>query len=144
MANSGFHFVNWSDGSTSNPRTDTNVSRDIIVTASFTQNTTNGGDTTSPVVTVFTIPSTSITTTIPITAFSATDNVGVTGYLVSESSTVPSITSTSWKTLPITSYTFKSTTGARTLYAWAKDAAGNISAAKTASVKLNIRGNGKK
>ena len=35
MANSGYHFVNWSDGSTDNPRTDTNVSRDIRVTANF-------------------------------------------------------------------------------------------------------------
>ncbi|MDD5164999.1 MAG: hypothetical protein PHG25_00445 [Candidatus Pacebacteria bacterium] len=144
VANSGFHFVSWSDGITANPRTDNNVSRDITVTASFTQNTTTGGDTTSPVVTVFTIPSTSITATVPITAYSATDNVGVTGYLVSESSTIPSVTSASWKTAPLTSYTFKMTTGSRTLYAWAKDAAGNISAAKTASIKFNIRGGGKK
>ncbi len=30
-----YHFVQWSDGSTSNPRTDTNVTGDISVTASF-------------------------------------------------------------------------------------------------------------
>ncbi len=31
----GYHFVNWSDGSIMNPRTDTNVTADIAVTASF-------------------------------------------------------------------------------------------------------------
>ncbi len=30
-----YHFVQWSDGSTDNPRTDTNVTGDITVTASF-------------------------------------------------------------------------------------------------------------
>jgi hypothetical protein len=144
VANTGYHFVNWSDGSTANPRTDTNISSDITVTASFAQNTTSGGDVTAPVVTVFTIPSTSTSTTVAITAFSATDNVGVTGYLVSESSTVPLVTSTQWKSSPLTSYTFKSSNGAKTLYAWAKDAAGNVSAAKTATVKFNVRTNGKK
>ena len=31
----GYHFVKWSDNSTSNPRTDTNVTADISVTATF-------------------------------------------------------------------------------------------------------------
>lgn len=39
-------------------------------------------DTTAPTVTAFTIPSTSNSLTVPITAFAATDDVGVTGYLV--------------------------------------------------------------
>ena len=33
--NAGYHFVQWSDGSTANPRTDTNVTANISVTASF-------------------------------------------------------------------------------------------------------------
>ena len=37
--NTGYHFVQWSDGSTANPRTDTNVTGNISVTASFTINT---------------------------------------------------------------------------------------------------------
>ena len=32
---SGYHFVNWSDASTANPRTDTNVTANISVTANF-------------------------------------------------------------------------------------------------------------
>jgi hypothetical protein len=35
----GYSFVNWSDGSTVNPRTDTKVSANITVTASFARNT---------------------------------------------------------------------------------------------------------
>jgi hypothetical protein len=31
----GYHFVNWSDSSTVNPRTDTNVTGNITVTATF-------------------------------------------------------------------------------------------------------------
>ena len=31
----GYHFVKWSDDSTDNPRTDSNVTADISVTASF-------------------------------------------------------------------------------------------------------------
>ncbi|MFZ2188856.1 MAG: InlB B-repeat-containing protein [Candidatus Moraniibacteriota bacterium] len=35
VPNSGYHFVNWSDNSTENPRTDTNVTNNITVTANF-------------------------------------------------------------------------------------------------------------
>ncbi len=31
----GYHFVKWSDNSTENPRTDSNVTADISVTATF-------------------------------------------------------------------------------------------------------------
>ncbi len=39
VPNSGYHFVNWSDASTTNPRTDTNVTGNINVTANFAINT---------------------------------------------------------------------------------------------------------
>jgi hypothetical protein len=35
VPDTGYHFVNWSDASTDNPRTDTNVADDISVTANF-------------------------------------------------------------------------------------------------------------
>jgi uncharacterized repeat protein (TIGR02543 family) len=38
VANTGYHFVNWSDGQTANPRTDTNVTANISVTATFAGN----------------------------------------------------------------------------------------------------------
>ncbi|MDQ5986561.1 MAG: hypothetical protein CSYNP_02291 [Syntrophus sp. SKADARSKE-3] len=92
-------------------------------------------DTTPPVITAFTIPATSSSLTVPITFFTATDNVGVTGYMVSETTAAPAPTATGWTAVPPASYTFAST-GSKILYAWAKDAAGNISASKNASVTI--------
>ena len=90
-------------------------------------------DSMAPTVTVFVVPATAITLVVPITSFIATDNVGVTGYLLTETPTVPSPGSAGW-TLPApTSYTFVSA-GSKTLYAWAKDAAGNVSVSATATV----------
>jgi hypothetical protein len=44
VAVSGYHFVDWSDGSTANPRTDTNVTTNISVKASFLpEHVLNGG-----------------------------------------------------------------------------------------------------
>ena len=37
VAASGYHFVSWNDSSTTNPRTDSNVTADITVSASFAQ-----------------------------------------------------------------------------------------------------------
>ena len=39
VPNAGYHFVNWSDASTANPRTDTNVTANVSVTANFAINT---------------------------------------------------------------------------------------------------------
>jgi hypothetical protein len=92
-------------------------------------------DTVLPVVTSFTIPSSSSVFTVPILTLTATDNFGVTGYQVSETSTSPSATSEVWTTSAPTSYTFTST-GPKILYAFAKDVAGNVSVAKSASVSI--------
>ena len=46
-------------------------------------------DTIPPTVNTFTVTTPSNNLTIPITAFSATDNVAVTGYLITTSSTPP-------------------------------------------------------
>ena len=91
----------------------------------------------APVVSVFTIPATSTSLTVPITTLSATDNVGVAGYLVTEASTTPSLSDPSWTTTPITSYTF-GTQGTKNLYAWAKDAAGNISVPLSATTTITF------
>ena len=44
VANSGYHFVNWSDSSTANPRTDINASGNISVSANFSPDAGGGGD----------------------------------------------------------------------------------------------------
>ncbi|WP_173202481.1 DUF4082 domain-containing protein, partial [Geobacter sp. SVR] len=94
-------------------------------------------DTTLPVVTAFTIPSSASSLTVAITSFTATDNIAVTGFLVTETSTAPSPTATGWSATAPASYTVASA-GSKTLYAWAKDAAGNVSAAKSATVTITI------
>ena len=93
-------------------------------------------DTTAPTVTSFTLPGTGSSRTIHITAFTATDNTAVTGYLVNESATPPSAGDSGWSATAPTSYTFASD-GSKTLYAWAKDAAGNISTSLSASVTVD-------
>ena len=94
-------------------------------------------DTTLPTVTAFSTPATSSSLTVSITAFTATDNVGVTGFLVNESSTKPAAGVAGWSATPPTTYTF-ATAGAKTLFAWAKDAAGNVSNGSSASVTITI------
>ena len=41
VADAGYHFVDWSDASTANPRTDTNVMANISVTANFALDSSN-------------------------------------------------------------------------------------------------------
>ena len=53
-------------------------------------------DTTAPTVSTFTVPATSVSLTVSITAFTATDNVRVTGYMVTESATAPAASATGW------------------------------------------------
>jgi hypothetical protein len=92
-------------------------------------------DITQPVVTAFTLPTSATEQTVSISSFTAYDNIGVTGYMISESSTPPTAGAAEWLATAPTIYTFAGT-GARTAYAWAKDGAGNVSAAKSASVTI--------
>jgi len=90
-------------------------------------------DTTKPVVSSFTIPSTGTTLAVSIMAFTATDNGVIAGYALTETSTTP----VTWQTVKPTSYTFASA-GTKTLYAWTKDTAGNVSLAKTATITITL------
>jgi hypothetical protein len=98
-------------------------------------------DTTPPTVTAFSIPATSSSLTVSLTTFTATDNVGVTGYIVTESSAVPSASAGGWSATPPASYTC-ATAGAKTLYAWAKDASGNVSSGVSATTTISSSSNG--
>ena len=64
-------------------------------------------------------------------------NVEVTGYLVSESSAAPLAGDGGWSATAPSSYSFASE-GSKTLYAWAKDAAGNVSASRSAAVTVTL------
>ncbi len=93
------------------------------------------GDTTAPTVNAFTMPSTATSLTVPVSSFTATDAVGVTGYLITESATAPTAGAAGWTATPPASFTFIGE-GTRTAYAWAKDAAGNVSASRSATVTI--------
>jgi len=96
-------------------------------------------DATAPTVTAFAIPTSSTSLTVAIKTFTATDTVGVTGYRVTESATPPAASAEGWSTYAPTDYMFPSE-GSKTLYAWAKDAAGNVSASRSAAVAITIGG----
>ena len=93
-------------------------------------------DTTAPTVTAFSLPAVANSLTVDIVTFAVTDNVGVSQYLITESATVPSVSDGGWNSSVPDSFTF-ATAGLKTLYAWAKDAAGNVSASKSATVTID-------
>ena len=74
---------------------------------------------------------------VPVSSLTATDNVGVTGYLVNTSATKPLASVAGWSATAPTSVTAPAA-GTVTFYAWAKDAAGNVSAARSAAVVITI------
>lgn len=98
--------------------------------------TTAVTDTTAPIVTAFTMPATATSLTVAVTTFTATDDIAVTGYLITESATAPTYGAAGWTAAAPISYTFAAA-GTQTAYAWAKDAAGNVSISKSATVTNN-------
>jgi hypothetical protein len=95
-------------------------------------------DTTPPTVNTFTMPATASSLTVSVTAFTAADNVAVTGYKITESATAPLPGDAGWSGTAPTSFTFGSG-GAKTAYAWAKDAAGYVSTSRSATVTITIK-----
>ena len=94
-------------------------------------------DTVAPVITDFTTPASSTTRTVSVSSLTATDAVGVTGYLLSESDIPPRATDNGWSEAAPPEY-LSSTWGNKTIYAYAKDAAGNIAVARSASVYIGF------
>jgi hypothetical protein len=94
-------------------------------------------DSTLPIVTAFDLPLNSGSLTVPINSFTGTDNLSVTGYLVNESSSIPNVNDAGWGASAPATYTF-STGGTKTLYAWVKDAGGNISLSANDSINVDL------
>jgi hypothetical protein len=67
--------------------------------------TTITADGIAPEITSFEIPGISSSTAITVN-FTASDNIGVTGYLITETSTTPSLSDPRWETTPTTTYIF--------------------------------------
>jgi len=95
------------------------------------------GDVTKPIITDFTIPANSTSLVVPVNSFTATDNIAVTGFKLTETSAVPLASDADWTTVAPTSYTF-ATEGTKTLYAWAKDEAGNVSTSESRQVIISL------
>ena len=94
-------------------------------------------DNQAPVVNAFSVPASADSLNVAISSFAASDNVAVTGYLVTESATAPSASAEGWSATPQSSFTF-SAAGARTAYAWTKDAAGHVSSGVSRSVTITL------
>ena len=99
----------------------------VFPAASGSYQVTYGADTTKPVVTAFTVASPSLSRNIPVATFTATDNINVTGYKITTSNTPPTAGSSGWSGTAPATYTVTSD-ATYTLYPWAKDTAGNVSA----------------
>jgi CSLREA domain-containing protein len=94
-------------------------------------------DSIAPTVTSFTATSPSASFNIPITTFTATDAVSVTGYLITESAAPPSAGAAGWSASAPTSYSVAGD-GSYTLYPWAKDTAGNVSAVYNSPASVTV------
>jgi hypothetical protein len=108
-----------------------NVSASVAASTTITLT-----DTIAPTITLFTLPANSSSLTVSVT-LAATDNVSVTGFFLTESTTVPLAGATGWTVSAPLSYTF-TTTGAKTLRAYAKDGAGNVSAGVATFTTITI------
>jgi hypothetical protein len=89
-----------------------------------------------PSVTAFTIPSTSATRNISISSFTGTDDVGVTGYIITDNSTTPTEGDSRWAGSAQTAYNCYRD-GSVTLYAWVRDADGQISSYASATTTVS-------
>jgi CSLREA domain-containing protein len=94
-------------------------------------------DASIPTVTAFTVTSLTNSLTIPIMAFTASDDATLTGYMVTETSTPPPAGAAGWTASAPTTYTVGSA-GSYTLYPWVKDAVGNVSAVYGSSASVTV------
>jgi len=92
-------------------------------------------DITAPSITTFSMPLTSIDTTVPIMSIQVDDNVAVVGYFLSELNITPPASSEQWLVNLPTEFIF-SDIGLRRVYLWVKDAAGNISDPAWANISI--------
>jgi hypothetical protein len=95
------------------------------------------GETARPVITTLGVPATSTQLVVPIKALVAKDNVAVTGYMITLSATPPLPGATGWSASKPANVTFPSA-GTQRLFAWAKDAADNVSLPKSATVIITL------
>jgi hypothetical protein len=94
-------------------------------------------DAVAPAVNTFTMQATASSLTVPVTAFTASDATGVTGYMITTSAIAPTAATAGWSATPPTTAT-AGAAGSITFYAWAMDAAGNISTSLSAGTTITL------
>lgn len=129
----GSTFTGWGGDCSGSGQCTLTMNAGKTVTAGFKLS----GDAMLPAVTGFTMPATATALTVPVTTFSASDNIGVTGYLITENHITPSAYASGWSGTPPANVTFTAP-GNCYAYAWARDAAGNVSAAAVAMVNITV------
>ena len=92
-------------------------------------------DNIAPTMVAFSIPEATDTLIISITSFST--SVGATKYIITETATAPALVDPRWSTTIPATYTFTSQ-GTKTLYAWCRDAAGNVSASLSDVITVDL------
>jgi len=96
-------------------------------------------DTEAPVVNDFTVNGGTVNAynSVVSISLSVSDNVGVTGYMITEIATAPSSGDAGWLGTAPVDYDLGSA-GSYTLYAWVKDAEGNVSDSALMSVSVEV------
>lgn len=118
-ASGGYSIVLYGVGHNGNGRRSKSVTLTVNV---------SGGDSVKPTVDSFTAAAVvNSNVNIPVTSFTASDDTGVTGFMITESATPPAAGAAGWTGIAPTTYTSAAGDGTKTLYPWAKDAAGNVS-----------------
>lgn len=115
----------------------TGINPICIVTMDASKNVTASFEAvapTLPVITSFSLPPTSSSATVPVTLV-AESSAGIAGYFLSENGATPAAGAAGWSATPPATFTFGGK-GARTLHAWVKDPANNISLRSSASVNI--------
>ena len=126
-AMSGYGFQNWTITEGNTPLSTTNASTTVDITTK-TSLTANGVDTEKPVVTI------SRTNAFKF-SWTATDSKGVTGYQITNDSSIPDADASTWTTVTsatsVTNSYMIDRQEAKIYYVWAKDAVGNVSVANS-------------
>ena len=126
-AMSGYGFQNWTITEGNTPLSTTNASTTVDITTK-TSLTANGVDTEKPVVTIS-------RTNAYTFNWTATDSEGVTGYQITNDSSIPDADASTWTTVTsatsVTNSYMIDRQEAKLYYVWAKDAAGNVSVANS-------------
>ncbi|MFN8620721.1 MAG: hypothetical protein U0869_08275 [Chloroflexota bacterium] len=112
-------------------------SRDAVGNVSLIASGTITLDTVLPTVTLSGTPSMSNSRTIPVTLAGSDASSGIARWAVTDAGSAPAFGSALWKSSKPTQFTFSAGDGSRTVRAYTRDNAGNVSLASVATLTLD-------